>query len=405
MAAVPALQVATGSIAGIVHQDDLVADGSLQPGEMVLSGISVELLNDAAEVIARAQTDEAGEYHFDDVWPGVYSIRDGQSELTVLSDIEVLSGQELIGQDFSPLPLAGIAAAFASPAEIIQRSPVAAFPFVPAARPASPSPVVLQIAAKEEYFPSSVDGESQPWRLSVLKPAISKGAAKVMQNASAQANPLRSGKWLLGESQEESSFGWEGATPLVGDFNGDGRDELGMFLEGEWSLDTNGNRHRDDDDTTIQLGTRADQPVVGDWDGDGDDDVGIYGSQGAIPVAGDFAGHGRDAIGLFQNGTWQLDADGDGRLTSSDPTLNFGTAGDAPIVGDFDGDGRDEIGVFRTGRWIIDSNHNGQIDAADKVFELGGAGDVPVVGDFDGDGVDEPGLYRGVPAARISRTR
>jgi hypothetical protein len=262
---------------------------------------------------------------------------------------------------------------------------------------------VLQIAVKEEYFPNSVDGESQPWRLSVLKPAL--GKAKVMQNASAQANPLRSGKWLLGESQEEASFGREGAMPVVGDFNGDGRDELGMFLEGEWSLDTNGNRHHDDDDTTIQLGTRADQPVVGDWDGDGDDDVGIYSSQGAIPIAGDFAGHGRDAIGLFQNGTWQLDADGDGKLTSSDPTLNFGTAGDVPVVGDFDGDGRDEIGVFRNGRWIIDSNHNGQIDAADKVFELGGAGDVPVVGDFDGDGVDEPGLYRGVPAARISRTR
>ena len=404
MAAVPALQVATGSIAGIVHKDDVVRDGRRQADEAAVAGVVVELLDDNKGVIATTETDDAGQYRFNGVWPGVYALRDADSELTVLSDIEVHSGDELTGYDFSELPLGSIAAAFNEAAEIVETSPPASFPPVPVTGSSSSAPVVLQRTAKEEYFPSSVDGESQPWRLSVLKPPLA-NATKTMHPASLRANPLRGGKWLLGEGHEELTFGSDGSTPLVGDFNGDGQDELAVFLDGEWSLDTNGNRHSDDDDATIHLGTRADQPIVGDWDGDGDDDIGVYGSSDAIPLAADFAGHGRDAIGLFQNGTWQLDANGDGKLTASDPTLNFGAAGDIPIVGDFDGDGRDEIGVFRNGQWIIDSNHNGQIDAADKVFELGGSGDMPIVGDFNGDGIDEPGLYRSSPAARISRTR
>lgn len=404
MAAVPILQVATGSIAGIVHKDDVIRDGRRQADEAAAAGVVVELLDDSEGVIGTTETDAAGQYRFDGVWPGVYAIRDAQSELTLFSDIEVHSGDELTGYDFSELPLDSIAAAFTEAPAISQNSQDAAFPLVPAVRPAMSAPVVIQSDTKEEYFPNSVDGESQPWRLSVLKPPLAH-ATKTMHPASLRANPLRSGKWILGEGKEGFSFGTEGAAPLVGDFNGDGRDELGIYLDGAWSLDINGNGHIDDEDTTIHFGTRSDQPVVGDWDGDGDDDIGTYTPQDAQPIAGDFAGQGRDVIGLFRNGTWHLDANGDGELTSSDPTLNFGAAGDTPVVGDFDGDGRDEIGVFRNGQWIIDSNHNGQIDAADKVFELGGAGDLPIVGDFDGDGIDEPGLYRGTPAARISRTR
>jgi hypothetical protein len=402
MAVTPLLQVETGSIAGIVHKDDVLRDGHRHAGESASAGVVVELLSDV-EMIASTQTDAVGQYRFDSIWPGTYSIRDARTGQT-LFDVEVRSGQDLTGFDFSESPAGNIAAAFAVPEVIGYSAPSSnPFPFVPpiAVRPASE--VILALSAREEYFPNSVDGESQPWRLSLLKPQLSKAGEKVMHPASLHANPLRSGKWIVGD--EELSFGLDGGIPLVGDFNGDGQDELGVYLDGQWLLDANSNRRVDDGDMKLELGTHANQPAVGDWDGDGDDDIGVYASQAAQPIAGDFAGHGRDVIGLFQSGTWQLDANGDGQLTSADPTLSFGAAGDTPVVGDFDGDGRDEIGVFRNGQWIIDSNHTGQIDAADKVFELGGAGDVPIVGDFDGDGIDEPGLYRGSPAARISRTR
>ena len=64
--------------------------------------------------------------------------------------------------------------------------------------------------------------------------------------------------------------------PVVGDFNGDGIDELGVYRDGTWYIDTNGNCMIDDDDQVFQLGAPGDMPVVGDWDGDGTADPGVY---------------------------------------------------------------------------------------------------------------------------------
>lgn len=410
LTALPAMQVAPGSIAGIVHRDDLVADNRWQPGESGLPGVTVELLDSEQQVVAATQTDALGQYRFDDVWPGTYALREVDAATRVLEDIEVLSGSDLTGYDFSELPAGSVAAAFGVAAKVESTPPAASFPFVPAAPSNSVSrPNILQLPG-EAYIPNSVDADN-PWQLRVLNlPLAAKSAQatpKQMHNASMPTSQLRGGSWLLGEGRPESDFGLDGAMPLVGDFDGDGRDDLAIFLDGEWFLDLNGNDRWDDEDVSIHLGGEQDRPIVGDWNGDGRDDIGVYrapNASNAVPVAGDFTGRGRDTIGLFQSGKWQLDLDGDGQLTAADPTLHFGAAGDMPVVGDLDGDGRDEIGVFRQGKWIIDSNHNGQIDAADQVFELGGAGDLPVVGDFAGDGRAEAGIYRASPAARVSRT-
>lgn len=259
-------------------------------------------------------------------------------------------------------------------------------------------------------------------------------------------------------STQQVTYGMENAIPLAGDFNGDGTDELLMYSGGKWFVDMNGNMVWDRDDLWAELGTEADLPVVGDWDGDGKDDIGIYGPHWAndlrsidmepglpdlannmngqaknlppnvedaadgvrtlkhksngkprtdlidhvfrygtkeeLPVTGDWNGDGVRNIGTFKDGRWQLDLDGDGRLTANDEVRQFGREGDIPVVGDFDGDGIEQLGVFRGGTWIIDSNSNGELDSTDKVFELGTYGDIPVVGDFDGDGIDEPSVYR-----------
>ena len=60
------------------------------------------------------------------------------------------------------------------------------------------------------------------------------------------------------------------------------------FLDGEWFIDINGNGRWDEEDIWLKLGTKGDQPVVGDWDGDGKDDIGIFGPSG-----------------LAMNGLWQ----------------------------------------------------------------------------------------------------
>ncbi|MBR5759120.1 MAG: hypothetical protein IKX88_11050, partial [Thermoguttaceae bacterium] len=57
----------------------------------------------------------------------------------------------------------------------------------------------------------------------------------------------------------------------VGDWDGDGIDNVGYFADGWWNLDFNGDNAR-----TVKFGDRGDQPVVGDWDGDGRDEIGVY---------------------------------------------------------------------------------------------------------------------------------
>ncbi|MDP1562777.1 MAG: SdrD B-like domain-containing protein [Pirellulaceae bacterium] len=254
-----------------------------------------------------------------------------------------------------------------------------------------------------------------------------------------------------------STFGTLGGKPLVGDFNGDGLDQIAIFKDGYWFIDSNGNGTWDKDDLMIRLGNEDDQPVVGDWDGDGKADIAIFGPQwqgdeyaisrepglpdrenhrytrpknippvieeavegsrvlkqgvvgrnradvidhvfsfgqeGDIAISGDFNGDGITQIGVFNNGAWTIDSNGDGRLDIRDQRFQFGQSGDIPVVGDFDGDGISDLAVYRDGRWYIDTNGNRQLDAADRVFEMKGEG-YPVAGDFNGDGKDTPVLYQ-----------
>ncbi len=252
-------------------------------------------------------------------------------------------------------------------------------------------------------------------------------------------------------------FGVIGGTPLAGDFDGDGIDEVAVFKDGYWMIDINHNGEWDKTDLLAKLGDSEDRPVVGDWDGDGKDDIGIYGpmwerdpeaidrepglpnpdndgytrpknvppntgdatngervmkltsfgreqadvvdhvfgldDEDKMPVTGDWNGNGIRSIGTFRDGEWELDVNGDGRFDHLDVTVRFGQAGDRPVVGDFDGDGIEELAVYRNGTWVIDSNGNRELDITDRTFELGGVSDKPVVGDWDGDGTDEPAIY------------
>lgn len=450
-AAVPLMTVLPGSISGTVHLDDVVPDQRWQPDETGIPGVPIELLDQNQKVVAITTTDAEGRYHFADLWPGEYTVR--QDDGDRIDGIHVVSSAESLGNDFmESLPLSALPLPSSQAAGLAQAS---AFPdFLTTPGQSYVEPPVIPRSTANEYIPNSVDGDDYGWRLSVLElPLAGKTAEeaprKLLHVASWKNSKLRSGRWTLGDGDGDADFGLAGATPLAGDFNGDGRDELALFLAGQWHIDFNGNGRWDEEDLSRHLGSEHDRPIVGDWNNDGKDDIGVFGPRHAAatvpsskdaagiersvpqetepdvttsapqsvsvdhvfqlggssdaPIAGDFDGDGRHEIGIFRNGTWRIDRDGDKRLTSSDQSARFGQAGDMPVVGDFDGDGREEFGVFRNGKWIIDSNHNGKVDAADQVFELGGAGDIPIIGDFNGDGVDEPGLYRSGPAARVSR--
>jgi protocatechuate 3,4-dioxygenase beta subunit len=319
-----------------------------------------------------------------------------------------------------------------------------------------------------------VNGEIQAhtWHLSVIdggqprSPAVATALVSTTHGSIGQGydwhqQTLDNGTWVIPRTRQGESvefyFGDQHAVPIAGDFNGDGTSEVGLFRDGEWFIDLNGNGQWDEGDLWAKLGHRGDLPVTGDWDGDGKDDIGIfgrawpgdpkalarepglpdldnrtrgeaknvppdpqdaslgrrslkrtahgnvrsdvidhvlyYGTGGDHGVSGDWNGDGIDTIGIFRDGSWRLDVDGNGEASDIDQAFEFGQAGDMPIVGDFNGDGIDEVGVARDGQVILDSNRNRRFDAGDRIIPRGPDGSLPVVGDFDGDGIDEIVFY------------
>ena len=59
--------------------------------------------------------------------------------------------------------------------------------------------------------------------------------------------------------------------------------KLGVYRDGTWYIDTNGNGVIDAEDQVFQLGGPGDQPVVGDWNGDGTSEPGVY-RDNSVPV-------------------------------------------------------------------------------------------------------------------------
>jgi hypothetical protein len=122
------------------------------------------------------------------------------------------------------------------------------------------------------------------------------------------------------EVDECTTFGTVGELPIVGDWNGTGKQEIGVFIpkKGSWHLDSNGN---------------------GKWDGCRKDKcLGRFGDKGDLPVVGDWDGTGTVRIGVFQpsTGMWYLDINGNGKMRgcSVDACFGpFGEPGDLPVVG------------------------------------------------------------------------
>jgi protocatechuate 3,4-dioxygenase beta subunit len=211
----------------------------------------------------------------------------------------------------------------------------------------------------------------------------------------------------------EEQFGNPRALPVVGDFNGDGISEIGIFEDGHWFLDINGNGRWDEGDLWAHLGSADDLPVTGDWDADGKTDIGIFGpawprdpwaiehepglpdpdnyptriadKMKNVPPVPDEATSGARTIKLTANGKSRTDV--------IDHVFHYGVAGDVPLAGDWNGDGIRTIGVYRDGQWNLDSDGDGRFTDGDEIVTFGQHGDVPVIGDFNGDGVDEIGVF------------
>ena len=156
-----------------------------------------------------------------------------------------------------------------------------------------------------------------------------------------------------------------GTTPLMGDWNADGKKTAGVYRSGTFYL-KNSNRGGKAD-SIFSYGKAGDKPVVGDWNGDG-----------------------RDTVGIVRGGSFYLK--NTNRGGRADIRFSYGKADDKPVVGDWDGDGRDSVGIVRGGSFYLKNANRG--GRADILFSYGKASDRPVVGDWDGDGKDSVGIVR-----------
>ena len=193
----------------------------------------------------------------------------------------------------------------------------------------------------------------------------------------------RNGYWDGGDRFQ--TFGYSTDTPIIGDWNGDGKDEIGVHRAvgnaGYFILDYNGNGYWDAGDTYSIFGYATDTPIVGDWDGLGKDEIGVH---RAVGNAGYFI----------------QDFNGNGYWDGGDRYFEFGYGTDTPIIGDWNGNGTDNIGVHRNvggaGYFIQDYDDNGSWDGEDRYFEFGYGTDTPIIGDWDDTGDDEIGVHREV---------
>ncbi len=199
--------------------------------------------------------------------------------------------------------------------------------------------------------------------------------------------------------------------PVVGDWNGDGVDEVAVFRRtatSKFRLAQTGAPP-----TVVGFGLGTDQPVVGDWDGNGVTDLGIrrqkgnrfwlqmadgstqvvpFGARPDLAISGDWDGNGATEIGIWKPAQAQF------VLRHADGTkakVVLGDVDDLPVTGDWNGDKVTDLGVFDPGTatfTLRTVGADGLPVLTPVVFGI--STDLPVTGDWDGNGITDVGIWR-----------
>ncbi len=418
------------------------------------------------------KTDGAGHYIFDNLQPSqVYRIvetqpkdyKDGAESLGTLGgnvgadefyNINVAPGD--VGEEYNF-------------GEIRDLNPPPYIPPTPAKVPLntwSAAPTYFSYVFNQPYNPGSMTtlyggggGFADPyvWRLSSLDSASVKSSATnnwiigfrddpsvkainasilyTVSSSTATANSEVEWKLCDDINNIPSNLVWQGfgktGSPIAGDWLGDGKDKLGVFDQGKWYLDRDGDGHWDSSDILAQLGDAEVLPVAGDWDGDGKTDIGVYGvkldsdqnfldDERGLPAdmkiyetvarknsakVSENAAFDESKLGLpsrMIDRKLQLrnvNVTEDVRVDLVDHVFQYGGSLDVPISGDWTGEGIAKIGRVRGDRIYLDLNGNGQYDSGEEYsFKFNDGIDpakcTPVVGDFNGNGIDTVSFFQ-----------
>ncbi|MCC8029874.1 MAG: hypothetical protein LIO75_08805 [Lachnospiraceae bacterium] len=170
---------------------------------------------------------------------------------------------------------------------------------------------------------------------------------------------------------EEFTYGKTDDEILIGDWDGDGTDEIcvrrGNIYYVQYELGSNDS----DDIYRFTYGRADDEILAGDWDKDGVDELAV-----------------RRNGNIFYYQSVLGSDEGVTRAT-------YGRADDEILVGDWDGDGVDTFAVRRSGTTYYFQSELGSDDGVERVADLGLESDTVLVGDWDNDGDDELCIRRG----------
>jgi hypothetical protein len=237
---------------------------------------------------------------------------------------------------------AGLAAgALSGPAAAVETTPGAA-PLPPALSPGrTTTPLYAMRTVPGFAGPTHVETRVRPWsggtdqRFNVPTPAGSQLLWGDWNRDGAYTPAVyTSGHWVIYDSMigdapvvtREFDYGAPGDRPVAGDFNKDGRTDVGVVRGNRWLL----RRYPSAGATWRQFtfGKATDVPLTGDWDG-----------------------NGRDGVGVRRGGTYYLVQAPKARAATY--TFRFGRPADTTVVGDWDGNGSDTVGAVRGSSWFL----------------------------------------------------
>jgi len=168
---------------------------------------------------------------------------------------------------------------------------------------------------------------------------------------------------------------------------------------------------------TFNFGSTNKSPLSGDWDGDGKDTIGIYdsttatfflknsnnkgladiiahfGSTNMIPLSGDWDGDGKDTIGVYDSTTATFFLKNSNDEGLADIIAHFGPTNMIPLSGDWDGDGKDTIGIYQKNTQFFSLQNTFEAGKAEIHFRFGPPENtIPIIGDWNNDGSDKVGI-------------
>ncbi len=191
------------------------------------------------------------------------------------------------------------------------------------------------------------------------------------------------------------TFGVRGR-PMLGDFDGDKKQDWAIRrIQNNvvsWSVSTNSQRGFTFVTEQIAGEVESDLPIIGDFDGDSREEIGYFrngvwstrdygsgapvasyqwGAAGDIPVPDDYDGDGQTDFAVFRpsTGVWWINQSTQGVFVA-----RFGLQGDIPVPADYDGDGKVDIAIFRDGQWWQFLSSTSSV----SVVNWGAAGDIPI---------------------------